>query len=237
MKEKKENEETIINRMATSKFQGQGQGILETELYYYIKSKPILTKEDELWEFRKPKSKMNKEKIVNGNLRLVYKIAKKYSNKNNNFIELFNSGVLGLNRAIEKYDSTYENRFFTYAYSWILAFILEQIKKNSGVVKNVSVHQHVSISVSEYSENTYATDFDPSCGENDINDLKELLLLHLSVQEVEFLIRSCVYGEPAKELSVSSGKTMRQVYYSLNKAKKVIKEQFTGDQLRELLKK
>ena len=62
-----------------------------------------------------------KSVVVNFNLGLVAHIAKKnyYKNDQYSFDDLFQEGVFGLVRAIEKFDPTEGCRFSTYSYYWI----------------------------------------------------------------------------------------------------------------------
>ena len=45
-----------------------------------------------------------KEKLINGNLKLVLSILKKYSNRSDNLDDLFQIGVIGLIKAIDNFD-------------------------------------------------------------------------------------------------------------------------------------
>ena len=56
-----------------------------------------------------------KEKLINGNLKLVLSILKSFNNKNVNLDDLFQVGVIGLIKAIDNFDITYGLKLSTYA--------------------------------------------------------------------------------------------------------------------------
>ncbi len=57
----------------------------------------------------------HRDRIVEANLRLVFSIVKKFVNPNNSFDELLSDGIVGLMRAVEKFDFDRGFRFSTYA--------------------------------------------------------------------------------------------------------------------------
>ena len=56
-----------------------------------------------------------KDNLINGNLKLVLSILKKYNNRTDNLDDLFQVGCIGLIKAIDNFDLSHEVKFSTYA--------------------------------------------------------------------------------------------------------------------------
>jgi RNA polymerase primary sigma factor len=87
-----------------------------------IKSTPLLTAEQERELSRRIRDHSDpdaREQMIRANLRLVVKIAKRYSNSSMTLADLVAEGNLGLMRAAEEFDPEAGVRFSTYAAWWI----------------------------------------------------------------------------------------------------------------------
>ncbi|MHC5897201.1 sigma-70 family RNA polymerase sigma factor [Nostoc sp.] len=76
-----------------------------------------------------------KERIATANLRLVVMVAKKYQNRNMEFIDLIQEGSLGLYKCIENFDPSRGYKFSTYAYWWIRQGITRAISEKSHTIR------------------------------------------------------------------------------------------------------
>ena len=74
-----------------------------------------------------------KEQLINGNLKLVLSILKKYANRSYNMDDLFQIGVVGLIKAINNFDLSHDVLFSTYAVPMILGEVKRYIRDNSKV--------------------------------------------------------------------------------------------------------
>lgn len=74
-----------------------------------------------------------KEELVNGNLKLVLSILKKFSNRTDNMDDLFQIGCIGLIKSIDNFDLSHQVKFSTYAVPMILGEIKRYLRDNNSL--------------------------------------------------------------------------------------------------------
>jgi len=90
-------------------------------------------KMDLLREIQETGSKEAKDKLINGNLRLVLSVIQKFTNRGEDIDDLFQIGVVGLIKAINNFDLTKEVRFSTYCVPMIAGELRRYLRDYSQI--------------------------------------------------------------------------------------------------------
>lgn len=108
---------------------------------------PLLTEKEKeaLLKEVRAGNKRAREKLVNGNLRLVLSVVKRFASRGENPDDLFQVGCIGLIKAIDNFDITQNVKFSTYAVPMIIGEIRRYLRDNNSVrvsrsIKDTAYH-------------------------------------------------------------------------------------------------
>jgi len=133
-------EESVAkNASAPKKTRKFSEGQMDaTRLYLNeIGFSPLLTAEEEVHYSRLAQKgdESGRTRMIESNLRLVVKIARRYMNRGLALLDLIEEGNLGLIRAVEKFDPERGFRFSTYATWWIRQTIERAIMNQTRTIR------------------------------------------------------------------------------------------------------
>ncbi len=92
-----------------------------------------LTSEEQLDLFKKMKNndKNAREKLIEGNFKLVLSILRKFLNRSDDMDDLFQIGCIGLTKAVDNFNLSYNVKFSTYAVPLILGEVRRYLRDDS----------------------------------------------------------------------------------------------------------
>ena len=121
-----------------TEIQVEQEKYLEIEKRYHM-SIPQLKEIQKRLSMGKNQAKRAKEEMVEANLRLVISIAKKYTNRGLQFLDLIQEGNIGLMKAVDKFEYRRGFKFSTYATWWIRQAITRSIADQARTIR-IPVH-------------------------------------------------------------------------------------------------
>lgn len=95
----------------------------------------VLSNEEMISLFDKMQSgdALARERLINGNLKLVLSILKRFNKKNENMDDLFQVGCVGLVKAIDNFDLSYGVKFSTYCVPMVLGEVRRYLRDNNSI--------------------------------------------------------------------------------------------------------
>lgn len=95
----------------------------------------VLSNEEMIALFKKVKEgdPFARDLLVEGNLKLVLSILKRFNNRSENMDDLFQIGCVGLMKAIDNFDLSHEVKFSTYAVPMILGEVRRYLRDNNSI--------------------------------------------------------------------------------------------------------
>lgn len=177
-----------------------------TRLYLNeIGASPLLTAEEEIAFSRLAQrgDEAARKRMIESNLRLVVKIARRYMNRGLAFLDLIEEGNLGLIRAVEKFDPELGFRFSTYGTWWIRQTIERAIMNQTRtirlpihVVKEINVYLRAARSLAQTLDHEPSAEEIASLLNKPIEDVERMLGLNERTASTD----SSVMGDSGKTL-------------------------------------
>ncbi len=171
-----------------------------TQLYLgEIGYSPLLTAEEEIYFARRALrgDLPSRQRMIESNLRLVVKIARRYANRGLFLLDLIEEGNLGLIHAVEKFDPELGFRFSTYATWWIRQTIERAIMNQTRTIRlPIHIVKELNVYLRTARDLAHKLDHEPSAEEiaeqlnKPVDDVNRMLQLNERITSVDIPLSS-----------------------------------------------
>jgi RNA polymerase nonessential primary-like sigma factor len=173
----------------------QPKSLDATQIYLSeIGFSPLLSAEEEVFFSRKSLKgcEASRKRMIESNLRLVVKIARRYNNRGLALLDLIEEGNLGLIRAVEKFDPERGFRFSTYATWWIRQTIERAIMNQTRTIRlPIHVVKELNVYLRTARELAQILDHEPTAEDiaakldKPVEDVSKMLRLNEKISSVD----------------------------------------------------
>lgn len=165
---------------------------------------PLLTPEEKTTLMKKIKQGDEKarQEFINGNLRLVLSIIRRFGGRGENVDDLFQVGCVGLIKAIDNFDLSQNVQFSTYAVPMIVGEIRRYLRDNNAVRVSRSVRDlaYKALGIKEKISNEEQRDASIEEIAKELNVTKEEVIMSLDAIQEPVSLQEPAYSENTENI-------------------------------------